>query len=135
MAARAKKAAKPEPVIFYRSRPTAANPFGEMEPPTEGPLAAVLARGRADRDAGLEPVIEYRVPGVMWAAYHPAVLIEHLAHRRLAREVTTPYFNETTGKMSTRTGWVIDPAGARAIRDAATADPLTFNLEDYAVNR
>lgn len=135
MAARAKKATKPEQVIFYRSRPTAANPFGEMETPTEGELAAVMARGRADREAGLEPVIEYRVPGAGWMTYRPVVLIEHLAHRRLAREVTTPYFNETTGKMSTRTGWVIEPAGARAIRDAATADPLTFNLEDYAVNR
>lgn len=129
------KAPKPEAVIYYRSRPTAANPFGEVEPPTEGTLAAVLARGRADRDAGLEPVIEYRVPGTLWMTYRPVVLIEHLAQRRLAREVTTPYFNETSGKMSTRTGWQIEPAGERAIKDAATADPLTFSLDSYAVNR
>lgn len=130
-----KKADKPEQIIFYRSRPTAANPFGEVEPPTEGSLAEVLARGSADREAELHPVIEYKVPGTLWMPYRPVVLIEHLAHRRLAREVTTPYFDEKAAKMRTRTGWQIEPAGYQAIRDAATADPLTFNLDNYTVNR
>lgn len=129
------KAPKPEPVIFYRSRPTAANPFGEVEPPTEGKLAAVLARGRADRDAELEPVIEYRVPGSTWAAYHPTVTCEELQRRRLAREKTESYFDHKAAKMRSTTRWEIDPAGYAAIRDAASADPLTFSLDNYTVNR
>ena len=37
--------------------------------------------------------------------------------------------------MRTAKWWEIDPAGQRAISDAATADPIDFNLADYAVNR
>lgn len=119
----------------YRSRPTAPNPFGDLEPATEGDLDTVLARARADRDAELNPVVEYKVRGAVWGIYRPVVTCEALQKLRLAREKTENYFDHSAAKMRTSKRWEIDPAGQQAIRDAATADPLDFDLDTYAVNR
>lgn len=131
MAAR-KKAERPEDWISYRSRPTAPNPFGEIEEPYVGDLQQVIARARSDRESGMEPVIEYRRHGATCAEFHPVVTIEKLRPLGLAREETTSYFNASTGKNSTRTSWKIDPRGYELIRQAATADPITFDLEQAA---
>lgn len=47
----------------YRSRPTLPGPFGDEEPPYEGTLAEVLERHAVDREAGMDPVLEYRIHG------------------------------------------------------------------------
>lgn len=121
--------------MTYRSRPTAPNPFGDIEPPTEGELDAVLARGRADQAAGLAPVIEYRGPVIGWRQYRPVVTCADLARIHLARETTQSYFDSKAAKMRSTTRWEITAEGQRAISDAASADPLTFDLAEYAVNR
>lgn len=114
----------------YRSRPTVPNPFGELDPPYVGDLDAVLARGRQERAVGSEPVIEYRSPGATWAAYHPAVTCNDLRRIGLAREVTQTVFTRE-GKTKSETRWKITREGQQLVTDAATADPLTFNLTDH----
>lgn len=131
MAAR-KKADLPEDWISYRSRPTAPNPFGEVEEPYVGDLQQVIARARSDRESGMEPVVEYQSRGATWATYRPIVTVEKLRPLGLAHEETTSYFNASTGKNSTRISWKIDPRGYELIRQAATADPITFDLEQAA---
>lgn len=122
--------------MSYRSRPTAPNPFGEVEPPTTGDdLDTILDRARADRDAGMQPVVEHHVRGAGWATYRPVVTCADLQRIHLAREKTESAFDPSAAKMRTSKRWEIDPAGQQAIRDAASADPLDFDLADYAVNR
>lgn len=122
--------------MSYRSRPTAPNPFGEVEPPTTGDdLDTILERARADRDAGMQPVVEYHIKGAGWAIYRHIVTCADLQRIHLAREKSESYFDPSAAKMRTAKRWEIDPAGQQAISDAATADPLDFNLADYAVNR
>lgn len=119
--------------MTYRSRPTQPNPFDEIEPPTVGDLDTVLARGRRDRDLGLAPVIERHVKGAGWGQYRPVVTVDMLRAIHLARENTASKFDPDKGKMIHTKGWQIDPEGMRAIGDAATADPLDFDLAAYAV--
>lgn len=121
--------------MTYRSRPTAPNPFGQIDPPREGTLAETIRRGRNDRDVGLAPVIEYRVRGAGWQRYRPIVTCDDLRAIHLAREKTESYFDSKAAKMRTTTRWEISPEGQRAISDAATADPLDFDLANYAVKR
>lgn len=121
---------------MYRSRPRAANPFGDVEPATESEdLDAVLTRAKHDRDLGLDPIVERYTRGAGWSAHRPIVLCDDLRKHHLAREVTESYFDQKAGKMRTSKRWQIEPEGQRAITEAATADPLDFNLAAYAVNR
>lgn len=119
--------------MTYRSRPTKPNPFGDIEEPTVGDLADVIERARRDRDIGLAPVVEYRVKGAGWSPYRPVVTCDDLRAIHLARENTVSKFDTGKGKMIYTKGWQIDPAGQRAISDAAVADPLDFDLAKYAV--
>lgn len=120
---------------MFRSRPTAPNPFGDIEPPTEGELADVIARGRRDRDLGLAPVIEQRTPGCGWSAFHPVVTLAQLQAIHLAREHEAGTYSSKRAKVVKQRHWTIEPEGQRAIREAASADPLDFRLESYAVKR
>lgn len=131
MSARAKKPPVDDRVIFYRSRPTAPDPFGEIEEPTVGTLDEVLARGRADRAGGLDPVIEYRVPGAAWSPYHPVVLVPQLVGLGFAKVVSSKKLDPNTGKMVGSSGHNLTPEGQQIIYDAMRADPLTFTLDDY----
>lgn len=114
MAARKKTDPIPD-TTHYRSRPTVPNPFGQLDQPFVGDLATVLARGRADRAIGLEPVIEYRKPGMAWTAYHPPVTCEELRRYQLAHELTESHYDPTSAKRRTTKRWKIEPHGYQAI--------------------
>ena len=114
----------------YRSRPTAPNPFGDIDPPYVGELPDVLARGRQGREAGDAPVIEYRAPGTTWMGYHPTVTCDDLRRIGLAREVMQTVIGRT-GKAKSETRWKISDGGQRVISEAASADPLDFDLDRY----
>lgn len=88
----------------YRSRPTLPGPFGDDEPPFEGTLAEVLERAKIDREAGMEPVIEYRLPGAPWMRWRRPLTVEDLA--RLG------HAHQEEGK------WKIDAEGERMLRAA-----------------
>lgn len=119
--------------IAYRSRPSAANPFGGLDQAFESEsLTDVLAQGRRDRAAGLNPIIEYRVRGATWAPYHPALTVEQLRAHGLARAETVTTVNPRTGTTITRTLWTITDRGAEILAVARTADPLGFDLETEA---
>lgn len=99
---------KPKPVKVeedpnsYRSRTTLPGPFGDDEPPFYGTLQEVQERAAVDAEAGMAPVIEYRIPGTPWMPYRPPVLVADLARQGLARQ-------GESGK------WEISPAGQRMI--------------------
>lgn len=88
----------------YRSRPTMAGPFGDDEPPFEGTLGEVVARHAVDTQAGMEPVLEYRIHGSPWMPWRRPVFVAELDHLGLAR-------------MGER-GWIIEPEGQRRIYEA-----------------
>lgn len=115
----------------YRSRPRKPNPFGGIDPATYGTLDEAIARAIIDRSAQLDPVIERRVSGVGWVEHHPEVSVEDLARLGLAKPVTSKSFNPIKAKVVASTAWHISEDGYRALRDAASADPLTFDLETY----
>lgn len=127
MAARAKTLSKlppaPKPVKVepdprsYRSRPTLPGPFGDEEPPFEGPLPEVLERAAVDTEAGMAPVIEYRLPGLPWMPWRRPVLVQDLHRLGLAHERTDSW-TDAGGKKRSRSFWVIDPEGQRMIYDA-----------------
>lgn len=88
----------------YRSRPILPGPFGDEEPPFEGTLAEVVARHAVDTEAGMEPVLEYRVHGCPWMPYREPLTVEEVAQLGHARR----------GER----GWIIDPEGQRMIYEA-----------------
>lgn len=117
--------------VEFRSRTTAPGPFGDSEPPFEGTLGDVLARGHTDRDTGMAPVIERRVHGAGWLPYRHQVKLTDLRDLALARECDVGSLHPATGKRVISKGWWISEAGHRIIGVAATADPLDFDLEAY----
>lgn len=88
----------------YRSRPTLPGPFGDEEPPFYGTRQEVQERAAVDAEAGMSPVVEYRLPGTSWMTYRQPVTVEDLAHLGLARQ----------GER----GWIISAEGQRMIYDA-----------------
>ena len=102
----APKAEKVEPdPRSYRSRPTLPGPFGDDEPPFYGTRAEVEARALVDTEAGMAPVIEYRLPGTPWMEWRKPVLVADLARLGLARQ--------TEGSK-----WQISHEGQRMIYEA-----------------
>ena len=89
----------------YRSRATLPGPFGDEEPPFLGTLQEVQERAAVDAEAGMAPVIEYRLPGMPWVPWRQPVLVQDLARRGLARQ-------GESGK------WEISPEGQRLIYEA-----------------
>ncbi len=114
----------------YRSRPTLPGPFGDEEPPYVGTLPEVLERAEVDRQAGMEPAVEYRTPGSTWAPWRRPLLLADLAHLGHAREVTHMVKggrggeddpNLSDGKKEV-TRWEVTPQGEAMLRAAARGE-------------
>lgn len=89
---------------LYRSRPTLPGPFGDDEPPFYGTRQEVQERAAVDAEAGMSPVVEYRLPGTPWMPYRQAVTVEELSRLGLARQIESR--------------WQIHPEGQRRIYEA-----------------
>jgi hypothetical protein len=122
--------ATPDDGRSYRSRPTLPGPFGDDEPPYEGTLAEVLERAEIDREAGMEPVVEYRTAGSPWAAWRRPLMLAELAQLGLAREVTrmvkagaSTQDDQSHGYgMREEKRWEVTPQGEEMLRAAARGE-------------
>lgn len=133
---RGRKAKVPAAVLVkddgrqYRSRPTLPGPFGDPEPPYQGPLGEVLERAEIDRAGGMEPVVEYRMPGAPWMEWRRPLLLAELEQLGHAREVSRmvkagPSTQDDTSHgfgMREEKRWEITPQGEAMLRAAARGE-------------
>lgn len=110
-------AASPDERYRYRSRATAPGPFGDVDEPYEGTLADVLDRHADDDEAGLEPIVEYKVPGVTWSPWRRPLLLSELALEGLAHE-RTHMVKTAPGEFREVTRWELEPGAWERLREA-----------------
>lgn len=110
-------AAAPDERYRYRSRATLPGPFGDLDEPYEDTLESVLDRHADDDEAGLEPVVEYKVPGVTWAAWRRPLLLSELATEGLAHE-RTHMVKIAPGEVREVTRWELEPGAWERLREA-----------------